>query len=98
MNTLLLKKHFENAPRMEPQDAVKLAFQSAFGCGHLLPAQETCARMIETEIAATAEDENEQPILENIADEVEFALASKAFAEMMEELEEEETELDDSEE
>lgn len=44
------------------------------------------------------EDENEQPILENIADDEEFALASKAFAEMMEELEEEETELDDSEE
>ena len=61
MNTLLLKKHFENAPRMEPQDAVKLAYQSAFGCGHLLPAQETCARMIETEMAAIAEDENEWP-------------------------------------
>ena len=36
------------------------------------------------------EDENEQPILENIADDEEFAQASKAFAEMMEELEEEE--------
>ena len=44
------------------------------------------------------EDENEQPILENIADDEEFALASKAFAEMMEEPEEEETEFDDSEE
>ena len=44
------------------------------------------------------EDESEQPILENIADDEEFALASQAFAEMMEELEEEDTELDDSEE
>lgn len=61
MNTLLLKKHFANTPRMEPQDAVKLAYQSAFGCGHLLPAQERCARMIENEMGATAEDENEQP-------------------------------------
>ena len=44
------------------------------------------------------EDESEQPILENIANDEEFALASQAFAEMMEELEEEDTELDDSEE
>ena len=44
------------------------------------------------------EDESEQPILENIADDEEFALASQAFAEMMEELEEEDTELEDSEE
>mgnify|MGYP003299314181 CR=1 FL=1 len=44
------------------------------------------------------EDESEQPILENIADDEEFALASQSFAEMMEELEAEEPELDDSEE
>ena len=44
------------------------------------------------------EDENEQPILENIADDEEFALASDAFAEMMEEMDEEDAELDDSEE
>ena len=44
------------------------------------------------------EDESQQPILENIADDEEFALASQAFAEMMEALEAEEPELDDSEE
>ena len=44
------------------------------------------------------EDESEQPILENIADDEEFALASQAFAEMMEELDAEASELDDSEE
>ena len=44
------------------------------------------------------EDESEQPILENIADDEEFALASEAFAEMMEELDEEDAEFDDSEE
>ena len=44
------------------------------------------------------EDASEQPILENIANDEEFALASQAFAEMMESLEEEDTELDDSEE
>lgn len=61
MNEQVLKNHFEDAPRMEPQDAVKLAYQSAFGCGHLLPAQEICARMIENEINATAENEDEFP-------------------------------------
>ena len=44
------------------------------------------------------EDENEAPILENIADDEEFALASEAFAEMMEEMDEEDADLDDSEE
>ncbi len=62
MNEQVLKNHFEAAPRMEPQDAVKLAYQSAFGCGHLLPAQEICALMIKNEISATPEDEDEFPI------------------------------------
>lgn len=57
MNEQLLKKHFEQAPRMEPQDAVKLAFQSAFGCGHLLPAQEDCARRIQAEMASVPQRE-----------------------------------------
>lgn len=57
MNKQLLKKHFEEAPRMEPQDAVKLAYQSAFGCGHLLPAQNACVQMIQREIDATPEDD-----------------------------------------
>ncbi len=55
MNEQLLKKHFEETPRMEAQDAVKLAYQSAFGCGHLLPAQDVCARMIHNEIDAVPE-------------------------------------------
>lgn len=44
------------------------------------------------------EAESEQPILENIADDEEFALASEAFAKMMEGLDEEDAEFDDSEE
>ena len=50
MNEQLLKKHFANAPRMAPKDAVKLAFQSAFGCGHLLSAREACADFVRREI------------------------------------------------
>ena len=63
MNIALLKKHFEQTPRMEIQDAVKLAYQSAFGCGHLLPAQDVCARMIANEINDTAEDEDVFPFM-----------------------------------
>ena len=55
MNELLLKKHFEEYPRMDVQDAVKLAYQSAFGCGHLLPAFERCVQMIQSEIDAVEE-------------------------------------------
>ena len=57
MNEPLLKMHFAQTPQMEPQDAVKLAYQSAFGCGHLLPAQDVCERMIQNEIASTSEED-----------------------------------------
>lgn len=57
MNRSLLKEHIAETPRMEVQDAVKLAYQSAFGCGHLLPAQERCEQMIQTEIDLTPEAE-----------------------------------------
>ena len=53
MNTKLLKKLFEQTPRMEPQDAVKLAFQSAFGCGHLLPSETQCTERIRREMDET---------------------------------------------
>ena len=36
---------------MEPVDAVKLVYQSAFGCGHLL--SENCARRVAEELART---------------------------------------------
>lgn len=52
----LLKKHLEWTPRMAPQDAVKLAYQSAFGCGHLLSARETCADFVLRERESTPED------------------------------------------
>lgn len=52
----LLKKHLEWTPRMAPQDAVKLAYQSAFGCGHLLSARDTCADFVLRERESTPED------------------------------------------
>ncbi len=91
MNEQVLKNHFEDAPRMEPQDAVKLAYQSAFGCGHLLPAQEICARMIENEINATAENEDAFPFIPignglcrlNLASPPVRALGAERLARMM---------------
>ena len=50
----VLKKHLKETPRMEPQDAVKLAYQSAYGCGHLLPARERVVEMLRRELAQTA--------------------------------------------
>jgi len=55
MNGELLKQHFHRWPLMQPQDAVKLAYQSAFGCGHMLPSEERCTGMIEQELAQTPE-------------------------------------------
>lgn len=52
MNELLLKKHLIETPRMEPTDAVKLAYQSAFGCGHLLSARQACADFVRREMEA----------------------------------------------
>ncbi len=91
MNEQVLKNHFEDAPRMEPQDAVKLAYQSAFGCGHLLPAQEICARMIENEINETAENEDAFPFIPignglcrlNLASPPVRALGAERLARMM---------------
>ena len=39
---------------MEPKDAVKLAYQSEFGCGHLLAEESLCAERIAAEIALAA--------------------------------------------
>ena len=60
MNERLLKKLMNETPRMEVQDAVKLAFQSAFGCGHLLPSKERCVTMIEAEMLQT--DVSDAPV------------------------------------
>lgn len=36
----ILREHLALYPEMEPQDAVKLIYQSEFGCGHFLPDPE----------------------------------------------------------
>lgn len=56
MNRELLKKHFEQTPRMAPTDAVKLAFQSAFGCGHLLCDKAACTDFVRREMEQISEN------------------------------------------
>ncbi len=63
MEISLLKEHFEEYRLMQPQDAVKLAFQSAYGCGHLLPGSGRCMQMIEAELEATPENPDELPFV-----------------------------------
>lgn len=40
-------------PLAEPVDAVKLLYQSEFGCGHLLPDEDVCAERIRSELEQT---------------------------------------------
>ena len=56
MNESLLKAHFAAYPGFEPRDVIKLCYQSAFGCGHLITDEATCTRRIREELAATPEN------------------------------------------
>ena len=49
MEFQVYRDHLRQTPMMQPQDAVKLAYQSAYGCGHLLPGREICVEMIRKE-------------------------------------------------
>ncbi len=53
MKEALLKKRLGETPQMEITDAVKLVYQSEFGCGHLLAPQEECAQRIQEEMGRT---------------------------------------------
>ncbi len=46
----VLLYHFKNYPLMTPQDAVKLCYQSAFGCGHLVKSEEYAMSMLKKEL------------------------------------------------
>lgn len=56
MNEALLKKRLDEAPRMEPMDAVKLVYQNAFGCGHLIDDENGAAERVRAELKATRPD------------------------------------------
>lgn len=53
LETLL--RHAGRYPEMEPADAVKLAYQSVFGGGHLVSDEESCLTRLSSERANTLE-------------------------------------------
>ncbi len=52
-----LKAHFLRYPKMTPQDAVKLIFQSEFGGGHLITNEAYAQARLVSELADTPRDE-----------------------------------------
>ncbi len=52
----ILIYHFEKYPLMMPIDAVKLCYQSAFGCGHLVKNKDFVLSMLKKELSETAPD------------------------------------------
>ena len=52
----ILLYHFEKYPLMEPKDAVKLCYQSAFGCGHLVKNKDFALSMLKNELEETKPD------------------------------------------
>lgn len=62
--TDILLSHFSRYPKMTPQDAVKLLYQSAFGPGHLIRDEAAARARLEEELASTPESDT--PLLEDI--------------------------------
>ena len=46
----ILLYHLKKYPLITPQDAVKLCYQSAFGCGHLIKNEEAALSMLKNEM------------------------------------------------
>ena len=60
-----LKAHARKYPRMQPQDAVKLLYQSEFAGGHIIKSREYAYARIADEYAATPHDAA-KPLFEEI--------------------------------
>ena len=56
----ILLCHFEKYPLMTPVDAVKLCYQSAFGCGHLVKNKDLALSMLKKELDETVSDSDAQ--------------------------------------
>ena len=63
----ILFYHFEKYPLMTPVDAVKLCYQSAFGCGHLVKNKDFALSMLKKELDETKGDSGAQ-LFEPIGD------------------------------
>ena len=60
----VLRSHFARYPKMVPQDAVKLLYQSAFGPGHLIRDEQMARTRLEEEFSVTPAHDG--PLLEDI--------------------------------
>lgn len=60
----ILRAHFQKYPEMQPQDAVKLCFQSEFGGGHMIPSKERALARLTDEIEQTPQTDG--TLLEDI--------------------------------
>ena len=61
----ILANHFEQYPKMQPQDAVKLIYQNEFGPGHLISDPKKALKLLEQEMAPLT-DEGKEPLYESI--------------------------------
>ncbi|MEA4999528.1 MAG: hypothetical protein VB087_09095 [Candidatus Limiplasma sp.] len=61
MHADFLLQCLAETPHLQPQDALKWLYQSAFGCGHLLAEPDACAASIHTERSAIAADAGQPP-------------------------------------
>ncbi len=58
----LLRLHSELYPLMEPRDAVKLLYQSEFGCGHMVPDPDRARAFLKAEWENTERDALHRPL------------------------------------
>lgn len=58
----ILLSHMSKYPLMKPVDAVKLCYQSAKGCGHLIKNEEDALSMLKNEMEKTDENPDAQAV------------------------------------
>ena len=61
----ILATHFQQYPKMQPQDAVKLIYQNEFGPGHMIKSPQKALKMLEQEMLPLT-DEGKEPLYESI--------------------------------
>ncbi len=62
----VLLQHFDQYPRMEPQDAVKLIYQQEFGPGHLIKDEKKALEFLRQEMAGAGEPLPGETLYESI--------------------------------
>lgn len=62
----ILLQHFDRYPKMEPQDAVKLIYQQAFGPGHLIKDERKALAYLQQEMAGAGEPLPGEALYESI--------------------------------